>query len=103
MHVNQLIRFAAGVCGTESKRIVDITRRLGLDIQTLLHRPFVKLSGGQKQKLLIGIALGRDTDILVMDEPAANLDPEARRIFLELLQEKQEHAISLISSHRLDE
>jgi len=103
MHVNQLIRFAAGVCGTESKRIVDITQRLGLDIQTLLHRPFVKLSGGQKQKLLIGIALGRDTDILVMDEPAANLDPEARRIFLELLQEKQEHAISLISSHRLDE
>ncbi len=103
MPVNQLIRFAAGVCGTDVQRIIDITHQLGLDIQTILHRPFVKLSGGQKQKLLIAIALGRDSDILIMDEPAANLDPEARRIFLDLLKEKQEHAITLISSHRLDE
>jgi len=103
MPVGQLIRFSAGVCGTDSQDIVDITKRLGLDIQTLLHRPFVKLSGGQKQKLLIAIALGRKCDILMMDEPAANLDPKARQIFLELLQEKQEQAITLISSHRLDE
>ncbi|MDM8557906.1 ABC transporter ATP-binding protein [Candidatus Parabeggiatoa sp. HSG14] len=103
MPVNQLIQFAAGVCGSDSKRIINITQQLGLDIQSILHRPFVKLSGGQKQKLLIAIALGRDTDILIMDEPAANLDPEARQIFLELLKEKQEHAITLISSHRLNE
>jgi len=47
--------------------------------------------------LLIGIALGRNSDILMMDEPAANLDPKARQIFLELLKEKQEHAITLIA------
>ncbi len=34
-----------------------------------------------KQKLLIAIALGRDAKVLVMDEPAANLDPQARKIF----------------------
>ncbi|TGO03063.1 hypothetical protein PN36_13640 [Candidatus Thiomargarita nelsonii] len=103
MPVNQLIQFAAGVCNTAPKQIIDLTLQLGLDIQTLLHQPFVKLSGGQKQKLLIAIALGRNSDILIMDEPAANLDPKARQIFLELLQDKQEHAITLISSHRLDE
>jgi len=103
MPVGQLIRFAAGVCDTDPKSITDITLKLGLDTKPLLHRPFVKLSGGQKQKLLIGIALGRNSDILIMDEPAANLDPAARQIFLDLLREKQKYAITLISSHRLDE
>jgi ABC-2 type transport system ATP-binding protein len=43
-----------------------------------------------KQKLLIAIALGRDAKVLIMDEPAANLDPEARKIFFELLAERQQ-------------
>jgi hypothetical protein len=57
----------------------------------------------QKQKLLIAIALGREAKVLVMDEPAANLDPEARKIFFELLAERQHDATMLISSHRLNE
>ncbi len=101
MPVGQLIKFSAGVCDTDPKNIVNITKQLGLDIQTFTHRPFNKLSGGQKQKLLISIALGRNSDILIMDEPAANLDPEAREIFLKLL--KKKHAITIISSHRLNE
>ena len=56
-----------------------------------------------KQKLLIAIALGRDAKVLVMDEPAANLDPEARKIFFELLAERQDNATMIISSHRLNE
>ena len=38
-----------------------------------------------------------------MDEPAANLDPEARKIFFDLLAERLDDATMLISSHRLDE
>ncbi len=103
MPVSQLLRFAAGVCGAEVGRMEEVARRLGLDVGQFRHQPFVKLSGGQKQKLLISIALGRDTELLVMDEPAANLDPEARHIFFELLAERQERVAMLISSHRLDE
>ena len=61
------------------------------------------LSGGQKQKILISIALGRNAKILILDEPAANLDPEARHIFFKLLAEKKDEVVMLISSHRLDE
>ena len=103
MPVGQLIKFAAGVCESKPERMVDICSQLGLDIKQILRRPFNKLSGGQKQKLLISIALGRDTDLLVLDEPAANLDPEARHTFFQLLAEKQQHAAMIISSHRLDE
>jgi ABC-2 type transport system ATP-binding protein len=103
MPAGQLVSFAAGVCGADPARMEAVAGRLGLELAGFRRQPFVKLSGGQKQKLLISIALGRDTELLVMDEPAANLDPEARRIFFDLLAERQGTAAMLISSHRLDE
>ncbi|MDQ5945326.1 MAG: type transport system ATP-binding protein [Pseudomonadota bacterium] len=103
MPVGQLVDFAAALCGTDPKRMHDIAARLGLDMQEILSRPFNRLSGGMKQKLLIAVALGRDAKVLVMDEPAANLDPDARHIFFQLLAERLETTTMLISSHRLDE
>jgi ABC-2 type transport system ATP-binding protein len=103
MPVGQLLDFSSAVCNSDKKRMEDIAGRLGLDVAKMASQPFVKLSGGQKQKLLISIALGRDSNILIMDEPAANLDPEARQIFFGLLAERLENTTMLISSHRLDE
>lgn len=103
MPVGQPIDFSAALCGTEPERIHGIAGRLGLEVEGIRSRQFVRLSGGMKQKLLIAIALGRDARVLVMDEPAANLDPEARKIFFDLLAERQNDATMLISSHRLDE
>ncbi len=103
MPVGQLLDFSSAVCNSEKQRMEEIARRLGLDVGKMKSQPFVKLSGGQKQKLLISIALGRDSNILIMDEPAANLDPEARQIFFGLLAERLENTTMLISSHRLDE
>ncbi|MES9845427.1 MAG: ABC transporter ATP-binding protein [Candidatus Sedimenticola sp. PURPLELP] len=103
MPVHQLIHFAASLSDSDPRKMEAVAERLGLDVQQFKHQPFVKLSGGQKQKLLISIALGRDVELLVLDEPAANLDPEARGIFFELLAEKQEDTAMIISSHRLDE
>lgn len=103
MPVGQLMDFSASVCDADVDRMIHVAERLGLNVEQIKNRPFVKLSGGQKQKLLISIALGRDTDVLILDEPAANLDPEARHIFFQILAEKPAHTIMLISSHRLDE
>jgi ABC-2 type transport system ATP-binding protein len=101
--VGELIGFTANVCGTDPLGMENIALKLGLDVPSIRRQPFVKLSGGQKQKLLIGIALGRDCNILVMDEPAANLDPESRQVFFQLLSECAPETIMLMSSHRLDE
>jgi ABC-2 type transport system ATP-binding protein len=103
MPVGQLLSFAAGVCGADPARMTEMAGHLGLDVARFRRHPFVKLSGGQKQKLLISIALGRDTEVLILDEPAANLDPQARRIFFDLLAQRQNSAAMIISSHRLDE
>ena len=103
MPVGQLIRFAAGVSDSDPARIFAVSEQLGLDAEGIRRQPFNKLSGGQKQKLLISIALGRDCDLLVLDEPAANLDPEARHTFFQLLAARQAQVAMIISSHRLDE
>ena len=103
MPVGQLIEFSAALSGADPKKIDAIAGRLGLAVDEIRSRPFIKLSGGMKQKLLIAIALGRSARLLIMDEPAANLDPEARRIFFDLLAERQHDATMIISSHRIDE
>ena len=102
MPVGELIRFSAGVTGVAAHHFEGVAERLGLDVGPLRGRSFVKLSGGQKQKLLISIALGRETDLLIMDEPAANLDPPARNTLFQLLAERTAGAM-IVSSHRLDE
>lgn len=101
--VGELINYAARLCCSDPLRMEQVATQLGLDMKAIRAQPFVKLSGGQKQKLLIGIALGRDSDILVMDEPAANLDPQSRKIFFNLLSQRSPDTVMLMSSHRIDE
>ena len=57
------------------------------------------LSVGQAQKLAIILALGHEPDLLVLDEPAASLDPMARRQFLETLLEMVGARTVLFSTH----
>lgn len=63
------------------------------------------LSGGQKQRLAILLALRHEPDFLVLDEPVASLDPQARLDFVALIARYcQEHGRSaLISSHILSD
>ena len=103
MPVGQLIKFASNVCASDPADMLSVIRSLGLDFHNIAQQAFNKLSGGQKQKLLISIALGRPTELLLMDEPAANLDPEARHVLFKALAERAGEVAMIISSHRLDE
>lgn len=61
-------------------------------------------SSGQKKKILLAQALSNNPDILVMDEPAANLDPRSRIEFFDILKDLQKQGKSIfISSHILSE
>jgi ABC-2 type transport system ATP-binding protein len=60
-----------------------VERITSLDIP--LDRKVEKLSGGQRAQIALTIALAKRPSLLLLDEPVANLDPLARREFLQLL------------------
>jgi cobalt/nickel transport system ATP-binding protein len=66
----------------------------------LRNRPPHRLSEGQKRAVAIATVMAMDPDILVMDEPASNLDPKSRRHLINLLR-GFEHT-KIIASHDLD-
>ncbi len=74
------------------------------DLMSIADRPANKLSKGMTQRLCLGRALVHDPDVLVLDEPAAGLDPKARvelKHLIRLL--AAEGKTLLISSHILSE
>ena len=93
----------AGLSGEAlSTRVAQTARRL--DLEELLAKPAGKMSRGQRQRLAIAQALMKGPKLLILDEPASGLDPEARRGLSELLlQLKREGATMLVSSHILSE
>ena len=102
MPVTDLITFSCESGKADRDKIWDIADKLGLELAILMPIPFNRLSGGQKQKLLIAIALARPAKLFIFDEPSANLDPAARAAFLDLLAQHKDRAM-LIASHRLEE
>ena len=66
----------------------------------LRNRPPHRLSEGQKRAVAIATVMAMDPDILVMDEPASNLDPKSRRQLINLL--KGFKHTKIIASHDLD-
>ena len=103
LSLSELLTFVHRSTGAEKERIIEQSEAMELDLKGHMDKPFFKLSGGMKQKLLIAIALAKRSRLLVFDEPTANLDPKARERFYRLLDSLDYEHSSIFITHRLEE
>jgi len=103
LNLEELLLYVERSSGVSREKIFEESAKMDLDLQKHLNKPFFKLSGGMKQKLLIAIALSKRSDLLIFDEPTANLDPKGREKFYDLLTQIDKDCSTLFITHRLDE
>ncbi len=71
-----------------------------LNISSLAAKPFGRLSGGEKQKVMLAMVLSRKPGILMLDEPNLNLDMKSYAEFLKLVEKahkKHSHTIIFVT------
>ena len=84
------------------RRTIDMLERLEL-IENK-DTPVMYMSGGMKQKVLVGMAMAVDAELLFLDEPTIGLDPLSRRQVWEAIQEwKSRGKTVVLTTHYMDE
>ncbi len=86
------------------KRVIEAARFCGLEEEMLDRSPF-ELSGGQKRRVAIAGVIAMRPEVLVLDEPAAGLDPEGREMILSQVRRyhKETGTTVVLVSHSMED
>ncbi|ODM91447.1 ATP-binding cassette sub-family A member 1 [Orchesella cincta] len=74
-----------------------------LQLKSKKHVAACNLSGGQKRKLSLGIALVGGSKVVILDEPTSGMDPEARRVIWDLLLAMRGERTLVLTTHFMEE
>ncbi len=106
LSVRQCLTFAASSQGVAADNVTQVVNRTAeqLDLTNKLNSAAGALSRGQRQRVAIGQAIIHSPSLLLLDEPATGLDPEARHSLSQVFIALKDSGMTLIvSSHILAE
>ncbi len=106
MTARQTLTFTAGLFYSGPKdqiaeRVEDMLNLVGLEDKA--DRPIKGFSGGERQRLGLAQAQVNYPDLLILDEPAASLDPQGRHDVLEVMERLRKYSTIFYSTHILDD
>lgn len=101
--VDETLNLFASFYDLDKERIEEVLVLVGLKEKRGTYSK--NLSGGQKQKLALGIAILNNPKILLLDEPTTGLDPTARRELWEILRDlkKKFNTSMILTTHYMEE
>ncbi len=101
-HIYNWLKIRGECNNSASKKTSDILNRL--DLYFAKDVPVLNLSGGMKQKILVGMAMATETPLLFLDEPTIGLDPVSRRQVWSLIKDwKNKGRTIVLTTHYMDE
>ncbi len=101
MDVVLMGRLGSSIFGRYSKKDRKLAKQALYEVEMagFFDTMFNNLSGGQRQRVLIARALCGNPELLLLDEPTANVDPDIQENLLKILKEINERMTILIVSH----
>ncbi|CAH0545633.1 unnamed protein product [Brassicogethes aeneus] len=103
--VSEHLYFFSKLKGLDDKEVEEeINKYIELlELQPKKNSRSKTLSGGMKRKLCVGMALCGNSQVIMLDEPTAGMDPSARRALWEFLQCQKQGRTILLTTHYMDE
>lgn len=87
---------------TAANKTTEMLNRL--DLYSAKDIPALNLSGGMKQKILVGMAMATESPLLFLDEPTIGLDPVSRRQVWSIIKDWKNRGVTIIlTTHYMDE
>jgi ABC-2 type transport system ATP-binding protein len=103
--LNTMVYFAVlhGLSRSEAKsRALAYLKRVGLADKA--NERLVKLSGGQQQKIQLGVTILHEPSLMILDEPTEALDPVNRSLLMDIIDERRtKGATVMLVTHRMEE
>ncbi|MDR0957417.1 MAG: ATP-binding cassette domain-containing protein [Candidatus Nomurabacteria bacterium] len=104
--VRDVMNYFGELKGLSHGEATDFTEKYlaRVNLSEYIDSKISKLSGGQQQKIQLGITVMNEPDLLILDEPTKGFDPVNRRLLMDIIKEHQDRgATVLMISHQMDD